>query len=93
MRDIGQRMIMPHIAKKNAYVHIYLTVFINFCIQICYKFHKLFSYDSPENKFNLAIKNVKVNPRSSLKYFGQLSSKPSMKSYVQELPMYDLAVK
>ena len=33
---------------KNVHVLIYLTVFINFCTQIFYKFHKLFPYESPE---------------------------------------------
>ena len=34
-------MIFTYTA-KNVYVLIYLTAFINFCIQIFYKFHKLF---------------------------------------------------
>ena len=32
-------------------------------------FHKLFPYESLESKFDLAIKNVKVSPRSSLEHF------------------------
>ena len=45
------------------------TTTINFCSQIFYKFHKLFPYESMESKFDLAIKNVKVNPRSLLEHF------------------------
>ena len=55
--------------ENNVHVLIYLTVFISFCSQIFYKFHKLFPYESLESKFDLAIKNVKVNPRPSLEHF------------------------
>ena len=55
--------------QNNMNVLISLTVFINFCSQIFYKFHKLFPYESPESKIDLAIKNVKVNPRSSWEHF------------------------
>ena len=67
-------------------VLISLTVFINLYSQIFYKLHKLFPYESPESKFDLAIKNVKVNPRSSLEHFGEKSLKLSMKSYVLKFP-------
>ena len=55
--------------QNNVHVLISLTICINFCSQIFYKFHKLFPYESPESKFDLAIKNVKVNSRSSLEHF------------------------
>ena len=59
-----------------------ISVFINFCIKILYKFHELFEYESSENNFDLAIKDVKVNPRSSLEHSGAKSSKLSVISYV-----------
>ena len=59
----NQIMILTYNANKS-----YLTVFIKFCTKIFDKFHEFFQYES---KFDLAIKNVKVNPRSSLEHFGQ----------------------
>ena len=64
----GKRIIFTNIG-NNVHLLIYLTVFINFCSQIFYKFHKLLPYESLESKFDLAIKNVKVNLRSSLEHF------------------------
>ena len=63
-------MILTYNA-KTVHVLIYLTVFINFCTQIFYKYNKLFPYESQESKFDLAIKNVKVNQRLSLEHFGK----------------------
>ena len=63
--------------QNNVHVLMYLTVLINFCSQIFYKFHK-----AQKAKFDLAIKNVKVNPRSSSEHFWVKSLKLSMKSYI-----------
>ena len=35
------------VLQKNVYVLIYLTVFINFCTKIFYKFHEVFPYRRP----------------------------------------------
>ena len=75
-------MILTYIAKRNVHVLVYLSVFSNICTQIFYKFNKLFPYESLESKFDLAIKNVKVNQRSPLKLFCQKSLNFSMKSYI-----------
>ena len=48
-------MIWIYIA-ENVYVLIYSTALINFCTQIFYKFHKLFSYESLKSNFDRAIK-------------------------------------
>ena len=88
----GKRISLP-ILENNVHLLIYLTVFVNFCSQIFFKFHKLFPYESLESKFDLAIKNVKVNPRSSLEHFWGKSLKLSMKSYVLNFPMFDLTKK
>ena len=63
-----KRIIFTYI-EKQSHLLIYLTVIINFFSKIFYKFHRLFLYESLESKFDLAIKNAKVNPRSSLEHF------------------------
>ena len=45
---------------KSILVPICWTVFINFCIKTFCKIHELFPYKSPEGKFDLAIKKLKV---------------------------------
>ena len=40
----------------------YLSVLINFCSKIFYKFHKLSPYENPESNVDLAIKYEKSNP-------------------------------
>ena len=57
-----KKIILAYIAKI-VHALIYLTAFINFCTKIFYKIHKFFPYESPESQIDLAIKNVKVNPR------------------------------
>ena len=61
----GKRIIFTYTGKQCSSTHLF-----NYLLTSTpYKYHKLFPYESLESKFDLAIKNVKVNPRTSLEHF------------------------
>ena len=67
---------------QNVYVLICLTVFINFGAEISCKSHKLFPCESPESKFDLAIKLSRSIQCHNKNIFGQRSSKLSIYMYL-----------